>query len=287
MDPSILKTISKIGFFKGLDFSQLKTIFVHIRPTLIQPGEIILDEGELNDKIYILLSGTITIEKSGHHIKTYKKVSSYGEISVLLNIPCISTVKTITKGQFLVIRKNQIAAALDNDCKLKRKIYYNSNEILNLKITENNNFFLKSKENLERANSYYNLISSLLEKRSFPDENKIEKELVSVEKIELMLFGKEGRFNVTELSNKKVILNSKSDRINKVNLIDTDVQGFIFVYGYKPFKFNGFLTEKEIKKEGEDESFSIEFKEINPLYYSFYGILRTEYSMKKSKELLN
>src|SRR5262245_62092622 len=68
------------------------------------PGEVLLSEGEKDGILYILIEGEIEVLKGDLQINTVSEPGAiFGEISVLLDIPHIATVKTLAPSRAYVV----------------------------------------------------------------------------------------------------------------------------------------------------------------------------------------
>lgn len=68
-----------------------------------EPYKAILNEGGRSNKIYILIEGEVVIEKEGVEVNTVSEPGSiFGEMSILLNMPHMATVKTTSESRFYV-----------------------------------------------------------------------------------------------------------------------------------------------------------------------------------------
>ena len=63
----------------------------------MNPGEVLLQEGETSGKLYFLIDGEVEILKGRHRISLVSESGAvFGEISALLNVPHTATVRAAT-----------------------------------------------------------------------------------------------------------------------------------------------------------------------------------------------
>ena len=75
--------------------------------TTFGSGEVILTEGERAGILYILVEGNVEVLKGDFQVNTVSQPGAiFGEISVLLNIPHMATVKTLAPSRFSVIERS-------------------------------------------------------------------------------------------------------------------------------------------------------------------------------------
>lgn len=68
-----------------------------------EAGEIVIEEGASGGELLILAEGEVEILKQNYQINTVDSEGSiFGEVSVLLNLPAMATVKTVKASRFLV-----------------------------------------------------------------------------------------------------------------------------------------------------------------------------------------
>ena len=66
-------------------------------------GDVLLEKGERSSKVYVLLSGSISITAEGHLLaKEMSPGSIVGEISALLGSPIVATVTAMEDSDSLV-----------------------------------------------------------------------------------------------------------------------------------------------------------------------------------------
>lgn len=70
------------------------------------PGEVLLAEGERAGILYILAEGEVEVLKGDFQVSTVSEPGAiFGEISVLLDIPHMATVKTLTHCRAYVVQQ--------------------------------------------------------------------------------------------------------------------------------------------------------------------------------------
>jgi CRP-like cAMP-binding protein len=74
-----------------------------------EPGSILLAEGKKSGLLYVLLDGQVEIRKRDFHINTVSEPGAiFGEISVLLDVPHMATVRTVTASRLHVIENGEV-----------------------------------------------------------------------------------------------------------------------------------------------------------------------------------
>jgi len=72
----------------------------------IDPGDVLIAEGETNRTLYILIEGNVEVLKSDFRITTISEPgATLGETAVLLDIPATATVKALIRTRVHVIER--------------------------------------------------------------------------------------------------------------------------------------------------------------------------------------
>jgi CRP-like cAMP-binding protein len=134
-DFSLLRNaLQKVDFFYNLSFGELDELIKALRKRKVKQGEIIIKQGEIGDKFYIIGSGEVSI-----HIKKglgkAKKVATlstgdfFGEMALVTDLPRTATVIAeeptelfiLYKSDFKkILMKNPKISSIINDALTKR-----------------------------------------------------------------------------------------------------------------------------------------------------------------------
>lgn len=77
-------------------------------------GDVIFEQGEPGDVMYVVAAGEIDIEIDGNYIETVKDGEVLGEIALLSEIPRISTARARTATTIVPISSQRFAFMIDN-----------------------------------------------------------------------------------------------------------------------------------------------------------------------------
>lgn len=73
-------------------------------PKSFNTGEVLINEGSKSGFLYVLIEGKVEIVKDNHVLNTVSEPGSvYGEISMLLDVPHIASVKAVEPSKFYKI----------------------------------------------------------------------------------------------------------------------------------------------------------------------------------------
>jgi CRP-like cAMP-binding protein len=76
-------TLQKYSLFGGLLEDQIEQIIPLMEVEKYGVGDIIMTEGELNDRIRFILSGRVEVYKSDVHLTEFREGDFFGEMEVL------------------------------------------------------------------------------------------------------------------------------------------------------------------------------------------------------------
>lgn len=77
-------------------------------------GDVIFEQGEPGDVMYVVAAGEIDIEIDGDYIETVKDGEVLGEIALLREMPRISTARARTATTIIPISSQRFAFMIDN-----------------------------------------------------------------------------------------------------------------------------------------------------------------------------
>ena len=99
--------LKSLDFFRTLDSEVIESLAHNCEEILLNPEEILFEEGELGDAMYLILYGSLSIERQNTVIAKRGRGEYVGEMSLIESAPRAATVKTHTKTHLLKILKEQ------------------------------------------------------------------------------------------------------------------------------------------------------------------------------------
>ncbi|HEX5013434.1 MAG TPA: MFS transporter [Candidatus Limnocylindrales bacterium] len=109
-DPSpfeaTIARVARLPLFAGVPASRLEAALGHVRPVEVEPGQIIVREGDRADRFYIIETGSFTVsqtDESGEPsiLRRLGPDEVFGEIGLLNRVPRSATVTADTAGTLL------------------------------------------------------------------------------------------------------------------------------------------------------------------------------------------
>ncbi|XP_021721461.1 potassium channel SKOR-like [Chenopodium quinoa] len=113
-----MKYIENAAIFKGCSIAFMNQIVTRVHEEFFLPGEVILEQGNVVDQLYIVCHGKleeVVIEQDGSEktISHLELNSTFGQISIFGNIPQTCTVRVIDLCRLLRIDKQSLSNIID------------------------------------------------------------------------------------------------------------------------------------------------------------------------------
>ena len=138
---TIKKTNNTLSFFSQLQYMKKTQIFRNTSDNKLikichlmnkekyNDGDIILKEGEIGDKFYIIKKGKVKVYKDNKYIRVLEVGNCFGETSLLIHKPRTATIIAVDKCSFYVLTKKVFDEVMDKNMLdyLKKKIALQDN----------------------------------------------------------------------------------------------------------------------------------------------------------------
>jgi len=106
-DKQKIDLLRSLDFFKALGSESVESLVHNCEEIILNPQEILFEEGELGDSMFIILDGILSIERQNTAIAKRMKGEYVGEIALIESGPRAATVKALTTIHLLKISKEQ------------------------------------------------------------------------------------------------------------------------------------------------------------------------------------
>ncbi len=151
MEKDIL-LLQKTDLFKNLTTEQIKTLLCICRKVTFTENEIIMQEGDLGDSLYIILTGTVEVIKSlvindlseddsqeAVKNKVFTKIDEkshavFGEIALLEECKRTATIRANSNCILYEIKKDDFLQLVETNCALGCKILLNLAKIVSARL---------------------------------------------------------------------------------------------------------------------------------------------------------
>jgi len=103
--------LKQVGFLKGFTDADIWELVRASKWQTYPAGQTIIKEGELDDSFYILLSGVVSITKSGQHIGNLQDGDCFGEMGYLSQTERTATVTSKTEVALIKVNSSSLDRA--------------------------------------------------------------------------------------------------------------------------------------------------------------------------------
>ena len=143
MSADVVEALGKIQLFKGIHPKGLERIASICSEETYRLGDVVFREGEVGDKLYLLLDGKIRIsrEVSGmgeEALAVLGPGQAFGEMSLVDDFPRSADARVHERCRLLVLTKEALEDLLFLDKELAYEILWNFVRILSSRLRETN-----------------------------------------------------------------------------------------------------------------------------------------------------
>lgn len=164
----ILAILQSSFLFRGLDKEKLQKLAQKARIQAFHAGYHLIHEDEINDKIFLILNGTVkiykTTEKGNEIFLAYERKDNYLGIMDLDRKPASATIETLHLSHMLILYKKDMLSLLQDNPQLWKNMY----EIILAKLREFNHL-----QGLRLGNNLYDRTYHILQFLSRLSENNV------------------------------------------------------------------------------------------------------------------
>lgn len=115
--------IGNMFVFRSLDQDQMRAVLDAMFERTVKVNEMIMREGDDGDYFYVIESGRYTAAVGNQTVATYNNRGSFGELSLMYNVPRTVTIKADTAGSLWAMDRYTFRRILLATTHRKRKIY--------------------------------------------------------------------------------------------------------------------------------------------------------------------
>lgn len=99
--------LREVPLFSDLDPRSLEAISVLAREVELPADQILMLEGEPGDAFYVIVDGTVRIERGGRTVRSMMAGGFLGEIALLDHRPRTATATSVTDCRLLVLQQHE------------------------------------------------------------------------------------------------------------------------------------------------------------------------------------
>ena len=109
--------MSKFALFGGLSEDQIDSILHLMAEEEYNADDIVIKEGKINDKVYFITKGRVSVIKKNTLLYNYSEGDHFGEMEVLDVIPADATIKAVSPVSVVTISNKALRAIYNIDVK--------------------------------------------------------------------------------------------------------------------------------------------------------------------------
>ena len=117
-----LEVLRRVPLFADLDDRSLQAIAVLAREERHPVGDILMLAGEPGDAFYVLVDGTVRIERDGRALRSIGPGGFLGEIALVERRPRSATATVVTDVTALVLHQHEFDRLLDTMPAVHRRV---------------------------------------------------------------------------------------------------------------------------------------------------------------------
>ncbi len=135
------------SIFSGLSSEQISGVLETAKEIVFQAGDIIMNEGDEGGELYVIVEGSVQIEKRVGDDLTIKiahaekKGMMIGEMSLIDMKPRSATVRAESEVTMIVLERGALASLFDKDPKVLATISLNIARALSVRLRTSNEMF--------------------------------------------------------------------------------------------------------------------------------------------------
>jgi CRP-like cAMP-binding protein len=150
--------LSETVLFNGLTAEQVRKVLTISRKVIFNKNDVIMEEGQIGDAMYIILEGTVQViktltlkgveEDSDGKNKVFTRLDAqqhpvFGEIALLEESERTATVMAVTDCVFYEIRKDDFLRLAESDYELGYRVLLNLARIVSTRLRKVNEDAIK------------------------------------------------------------------------------------------------------------------------------------------------
>jgi len=112
------ESLQKYSLFGGLLEEQIQAIIPLMKEEKYNPGDLIITEGDTNDKIFFIIEGQVSVSKRDVELSRFGEGEAFGEMEVLDVMSATASIKSISQVTALSISNRALHQIYKMDVKI-------------------------------------------------------------------------------------------------------------------------------------------------------------------------
>jgi MFS family permease len=111
-DAGDLRILTSVPMFAPMPGASLEHLAARLVPLRLEPGSVVVREGDAGDRFYIVAEGSLEVSQDGEPISTMEAGAHFGEIALLRDVPRTATITARTPVVLYALDRDDFLAAV-------------------------------------------------------------------------------------------------------------------------------------------------------------------------------
>jgi MFS family permease len=107
-----MRLLRGVAMFRPLPLTVVEQLAMGARPAIFEPGTAILEEGEVGNRFYIIVSGAAEVVSGKRRLRELGPGDSFGEIALLRDSPRTATVRAVDRVETVTLERPDFVCAV-------------------------------------------------------------------------------------------------------------------------------------------------------------------------------
>ncbi len=109
-----LKLLSRVPLLAGLDRKDLEAVGRLADEVDLPEGRVVARQGTSGEEFFVIIDGTVRIERDGDHLRDLGPGDFFGELAMLGKVPRTATATAVTPCRLLVVGHREFNSLLSS-----------------------------------------------------------------------------------------------------------------------------------------------------------------------------